>query len=324
MSALHMANVAKQKIETSIKNGFHSGVKSALWMCKMMIPITLAVAILKWVGVIEFLSRVLSPAFEMIGLSGQAVIVFLTNTLSNLYSGIAVIATLNLDFRQATILAVMGLICHNLIVETIVQRKAGSNGWFIASLRIVTALVAGFVLNRIMPIDYSGTLIIENTTPAVTFAAIISEWGWSLIKLIPMMFALIVALNILQQMLREFKLIDALTIPLLPLIKILGLGRETSFLWIVLNTLGLAYGGAVMIAELDRGDIAPRSAAELNTSAAITHSLLEDTLIFVAIGLNPLWLIVPRMVLSIGAVWGQKLYYRIKDRRKNNLIIDCR
>ncbi|MEF9950338.1 MAG: nucleoside recognition protein, partial [Mucinivorans sp.] len=245
-----------------------------------MIPITLGVALLKWAGVIDFLSRLLSPAFEMIGLSGQAVVVFLTSTLSNLYSTIAVMATLNLDFRQATILAVMGLICHNLIVETIIQRKAGSNGWFIATLRIVTALVAGFLLNWLLPSNYSGMLMIDSTVQAVTFTQIMSEWAWSMLKLIPMMFVLIVSLNILQQLLREFKLIDALTIPLTPLIKVMGLRPETSFLWIVLNTLGLAYGGGVMIAELDEGQISPSAARELNSSAAITHSLLEDTLIF--------------------------------------------
>ncbi|MEG0655563.1 MAG: nucleoside recognition protein [Mucinivorans sp.] len=315
MGALHLAGVAKQKIEKSVKSGFRGGLRSALWLTKMMIPITLGVALLKWAGVIDFLSRLLSPAFEMIGLSGQAVIVFLTSTLSNLYSTIAVMATLNLDFRQATILAVMGLICHNLIVETIIQRKAGSNGWFIATLRIVTALVAGFLLNWLLPSNYSGMLMIDSTVQAVTFTQIMSEWAWSMLKLIPMMFVLIVSLNILQQLLREFKLIDALTIPLTPLIKVMGLRPETSFLWIVLNTLGLAYGGGVMIAELDEGQISPSAARELNSSAAITHSLLEDTLIFVAIGLNVVWLIVARMILAIVAVWSQKIYYNIKGNK---------
>ncbi|MEG0163640.1 MAG: nucleoside recognition protein, partial [Mucinivorans sp.] len=179
---------------------------------------------------------------------------------------------------------------------------------FIATLRIVTALVAGFLLNWLLPSNYSGMLMIDSTVQAVTFTQIMSEWAWSMLKLIPMMFVLIVSLNILQQLLREFKLIDALTIPLTPLIKVMGLRPETSFLWIVLNTLGLAYGGGVMIAELDEGQISPSAARELNSSAAITHSLLEDTLIFVAIGLNVVWLIVPRMILAIVAVWSQKIY----------------
>lgn len=305
----------KEAVVKCIKRGYSSGWRSAWWMTKMMIPITILVALLKWTGLIALLSRWLGPAFEMLGLSGEAVVVFLTNALSNLYSGIAVIATLDLDFRQATILAVMGLICHNLIVETIIQRKAGANGLFIVLLRIGMAIIAAVGLNFVLPADFTGRLIVESSVAATGLGAIFTEWGLSMLKLVPMMFVLIVTLNILQQLLREFKLIDLLTVPLRPLMKIFGLPRETSFLWIVLNTLGLAYGGGVLIAELSEGQIKPRAASMLNTHVAITHSLLEDTLIFVAIGLPALWLIVPRAILSIGAVWGQRLYYQISNRR---------
>lgn len=310
----------KERIVKCAKGGFRSGLRSALWMTKMMLPITALVALLRWAGVITLISDWLTPTFEMIGLSGQAVIVFVTNTLSNLYSGIAVIATLNLDFRQATILAVMGLICHNLIVETIIQHKAGANAAFIVVLRIGMALVAAFGLNFVLPTNFSGNLIIESTTSSTTLGAIASEWMWSMIKLIPMMFGLIISLNILQQLLREFRMIDLLIIPLKPLMKAFGLPRDSSFLWIVLNTLGLAYGGGVMIAELDQGSIEPRSASLLNTHVAVTHSLLEDTLIFVAIGLPVLWLIIPRVILSIIAVWGQRLYYNIKHRNQKTTV----
>lgn len=280
----------------------------------MMLPITALVALMRWAGVIDVLSRWLSPAFEFMGLSGQAVIVFLTNALSNLYSGVAVIATLNLDFRQATILAVMGLICHNLIIESIIQRKAGANIWYMVILRVVMATVAGVALNWVLPVDYKGVVDIEQTATAVTLSQIAYEWGISMLKLVPMIFALVIGLNILQQLLREFKLIDLLTIPLRPFIAAMGLARETSFLWIVLNTLGLAYGGGVMIAELQEGQIERRQARLLNTNAAVTHSLLEDTLVFVAIGLSVFWLVVPRLLLSVAAVWGERLYYKIKDK----------
>lgn len=281
----------------------------------MMIPITLAVAFLKWAGVIAFLSDWLSPAFGYLGLGGEAVVVFVTNALSPLYSGIALIATLNLDYRSATILAVMGLICHNLIVETIIQRKAGSNAAFIVILRVGMALVAAVGLNHVLPADYTGRLIVESATAATSLGGILAEWGIGMLKLVPIMFGLIIALNVLQQILREFRLIDLLTIPVRPIVRLMGLGRESSFLWIVLNTLGLAYGGAVLIAEIETGEISPSEARLLNTHVAITHSLLEDTLIFVAIGLSAVWLIVPRVILSLCAVWGERLYNKMKHER---------
>lgn len=277
-----------------------------------MIPITFGVALLKWAGAIGWLSDWLSPAFLHIGLSGDAVVVFLTNALSPLYSGIALIATLDIDYRSATILAVMGLICHNMIVETLIQRRAGANGAFIAILRVGTALLAGFGLNALLPVHYSGSLIVDSQVAAVGFLGIMEQWGMGMLKMVPLMLVLIVALNILQQLLREFKLIDMLTIPVQPIVAFFGLKRECSFLWIVLNSLGLAYGGAVLITEIENGDISRPSARLLNTHVAITHSLLEDTIIFAAMGLSLFWLIVPRLLLSFISVWGERLYNKIK------------
>ena len=302
----------KERLLGCVKRGVKHGLRSAWWITKMMVPITAGVALLKWVGAIDLLSEWLSPVFEVMGLSGEAVVVFLTNALSALYSGIAVIATLDLDFRQATILAVMGLICHNLIMETVIQKKAGANAVGIVLLRVGAALVAGVVLNLVLPTDYKGSLDVETEVQATGLAAIAEQWAWSLAKLLPMVFGLIAALNILQQVLREFGWIEWLTKPLKPLMKAMGLSGEVSFLWIVLNTLGLAYGGGVLIAELETGEIDRRDASLLNTSAAVTHSLLEDTLIFVAIGLSVWWLVVPRLVLSVAAVWAQKAYYKLK------------
>lgn len=301
----------KERLVGCLRRGVKGGVKSAWWITKMMVPITALVALLKWLGVIDLLSKWLSPVFEVMGLGGEAVVVFLTNALTALYSGIAVIATLDLDFRQATILAVMGLICHNLIIETMIQKRAGANAVGIVALRVGLALVAGVALNWLLPLDYSGVIDVETQVEATGLAAIAEQWAWSLIKLIPMIFALVAALNILQQLLREFGWAEWLTKPLKPLMKVLGLKQEVSFLWVVLNTLGLAYGGGVLIAELETGQIDPREASLLNTSAAVTHSLLEDTLIFAAIGLSVWWLILPRLVLAIGAVWVQKLYYKM-------------
>ena len=57
-----------------------------------------------------------------------------------------------------------------------------------------------------------------------------------------------------------------------------------SFLWIVANFLGLAYGAAVMIEETDQIKIAPRDVDLLNHHIGVSHSNLEDLLLFVVAG----------------------------------------
>jgi hypothetical protein len=42
--------------------------------------------------------------------------------------------------------------------------------------------------------------------------------------------------------------------------------------------------------------------------------MLEDTLIFVSIGLPALWVMLPRIVLAIAAVWIQRLIIVLKEK----------
>lgn len=313
-----MQSIAIRTKDAAIR-GLKAGLRTGLWISRMMVPITLGVAVLKYLGVIAVMTEWLTPIFKYIGLTGEGVLVFVTAIFASLYAAIAVIATLDLDFRMVTILAVMGLLCHNLIIETVIQRKAGADGWSMVLLRIVSALLAAGVLNIIIPIDYTGNLVLSHITTtdsATTVGEMLWGWGRSMFELLPMMFALILTLNILQQILREFGLIEKLTRPLSPLMKLMGLPTQTSFLWVVMNSLGLAYGGAVLIAEIGSNEISRRDAKLLNTHIALNHSTLEDTFLFLAIGLGLGWLLIPRFILAIAAVWVQKLYYKLKDRRK--------
>lgn len=303
------------KLRKCAVDGINNGLKTWWWIGKMTVGITFAVAVLKYLGVIDILSDWLPPVFKYIGLSGEGVLVFLTGALSSLYSSVAVIATLAVDYRSATILAVMGLICHNLIMETIIQKKAGANPFFIVTLRIFAALFCAWIMNMLLPEHYSGNLIVESVKVSDGgFWSSMGDWAWQMITLLPYMLMLIVGLQILQQILKRFDLIRYLIIPLAPLMDVFGLSQKSSFLWIILNTLGLAYGGAVLISEVQNSDIDVNEAKLLNTHAAMNHSLLEDTFLYAAIGLNVAWLMIPRIILAIIAVWAQRLYINLKHK----------
>jgi hypothetical protein len=68
------------------------------------------------------------------------------------------------------------------------------------------------------------------------------------------------------------------------------------------------------VEEVSRHDITPRDAQLLNRSIAICHSLLEDTLLFAAIGAWVLWITLPRLVIAAGVVWT----YRIITSKKRS------
>jgi len=302
-----------RRLYQAVKSAVRPAFKTIFWILKLMLPITLLVACLNYVGAIDWLSVNLAPLFKFIGLSGEAVIVFITAVLLNIYAAIAVIATLGFDFRSVTLLAVMCLIAHNLIIESAIQKKTGASAAFVTVLRIAAALFAGAMLHLILPQNMEGTLILNHITPdenPESWLAVFSGWGKSMIRLIVQMSSFILGLNILQNILREFGIIDLLTYPLRPVMKVFGLPTSTSFLWIVANCVGLSYGGMLMVTEIEKGEIRKTDARLFNTHIAISHSLLEDTLLFAAIGVGAFWLFIPRLVLAVAAVWLQRLFTR--------------
>jgi hypothetical protein len=62
---------------------------------------------------------------------------------------------------------------------------------------------------------------------------------------------------------------------------------------------------------VERGKLSKKHADILNYHIAISHSLLEDTLLFVAIGVTAGWIIIPRVLIAGVVVWVKRLGQRI-------------
>lgn len=309
------------KLKRSVTSSVKPTIKTVIWLMKMMLPVTLLVSILDFMGIILIISNWMQPMFEFMGLSGEAAIVFITSTFASIYAAIGVMAGFGLSFREVTLLATMCLICHNLIIETKIQQKAGSSWVYITFIRLFFGLLSGFLLNLVIPQDLTGTLLMPMAVAkATTWLEVFLLWGETIVPLTGKILLFISLLNILQGILREFKLIDMLMSPLKPFMAIMGLPISTTFLWIVVNTLGLAYGGMTMSQELAKGKIARRDARLLNTSAAMNHSMLEDSLLFIALGISIWWVLFPRLIIAIALTWMEKGYNKIYDMRMAKIL----
>jgi len=110
----------------------------------------------------------------------------------------------------------------------------------------------------------------------------------------------------------EFKVLDLLAKGLKPLMRICGLPLQSSFMWLVANVVGLAWGSAILIEYVQSGKVNKQETNLLNHHIAISHSLLKDTLLFVAIGINAMWITFPRVILAIVVVWGVKILIKNK------------
>jgi spore maturation protein SpmB len=289
-------------------SGIRAGLRMAAWLLMIMAPVSLAVKILAWTGALAWIARPLNPVLTWVGLPGETVVAFLTGMLLNLYSAIAALGSMPLTDRQVTIFAVMALISHNFLVEAAVQHKTGTAAWRTIGLRLACSLIAGLALNQILPESVTPARLQTAAAASATgLPAVISNWAIDTAWLAGKVIAIVMVLMVLQRVLKEFGIIQVLSRVLYPILWLLGLPGRLAFLWVVANVLGLAYGGAVFMEEARGGALGREDAQLLNRSMAVCHSLLEDTLLFVAIGAWGLWITLPRLVLAAAVVWTYRL-----------------
>ena len=290
------------RLSDPIRHAIKPALKTAVWLISIMVPISFAVTLLQHWGVLEYIAHVLEPACKLFGLRGEAALVIVTSSLMNIYSAIAVIQSIPFTAREICIMALMCLIAHNMIVETIVQKKTGSNGLRMICLRFAGAAIGGIFLNMILPED--NTIAMHGIASGhLSFLELMQNWLIGTLWLTLKMVCIVVSLNILQRILDEFGVLNMVARWILPIMKPMGLPANTAFLWIVANIVGLAYGAAVLIEHRKENKISAEDADILNHHIAISHSLLEDTSLFLAIGVGLGWITLPRIALAIITVW---------------------
>ncbi|MDD4655910.1 MAG: nucleoside recognition domain-containing protein [Bacteroidales bacterium] len=308
-----MEKSALNRAISSIKEILPKTLKTCLWLIRITTIVTLGVLFLEYFNILPWISKALNPIFNLIGLPGEAALAYVSGYFVNVYSAIAVISTLNLDIRSITILAVMILCSHNMITETAVLKKTGSSAIRMVVIRTAAAFILGFTLNLIMPEVQQG-LKIEIIEANLSLVQMLKEWFFDTLYLIVLMSTLIFALSIIQRLLTEFGVIKWLSKIFSPVLTFFGLPPKTSFLWIVANTLGLAYGAAVMIDEAESGNVTKKEIDLLNHHIAISHSNLEDVLLLASVGAIIWWLLVARWLFAFVLVWELRLEIVIKKK----------
>lgn len=299
-------------IGDSIHEGLRVGLQMSWRLSLVLVPAGLVVFLLELIGLLAPLAALLDPVMALAGLPGEAALVFATGALITIYPAIGVMSSLSFSASEITVMALMILICHNLFVETAVQARVGSNPVRIVAVRVFTALVVGVVVGRLMGLEAAAGRSLSTDfqigfpgwTPA--FAAF-SSWLVGTAHTLLRIVTIVVLLMIGQRLLERTGVLRRVAQIFEPVVVLLGLPRSTAFLWIVGNTLGLTYGAAVILEERARGDLSLEDADLLNHHLAVSHSLFEDTLLFVALGAGVVILIVPRLVAALCVVWLRRL-----------------
>ena len=290
-----------------VKSARPSAFKTIWWLAKIMTLVSFVIMLLQYLGVIKWISYWMTPLFSHFGLPGEAALAYVSGYFVNCYSAIAVMTTLDLGTRAATILSVMVLCSHNMFVETTVQHKTGSSVARIVAIRTLSAFILAWVLNKIMPGSFETSSISDNVQEKLTFVAMLNDWFFRTLKNVIIMTVLVYLLTVLQKILTEYGIIEYISRFLKPVMIFFGLSPRTAFLWLVSNTLGLAYGAGIMIEEAEKGETTKEENDLLNHHIGISHSNLEDLLLFAAVGGAYLWMLLSRWAMSWILVWERRL-----------------
>ncbi|MCZ4308137.1 hypothetical protein [Vibrio atlanticus] len=269
---------------------------------RIMIPIIILIKVVEELGGIMILSEWLSPIMESVGLPKEMGLVWATTILTNIYAGLIILinSDVPLTVAQASILGSMMLLAHSLPIEGAIAKKAGVNWLATLSVRVGGGLVLAWLLNLSYQygdwLNYPATVLWQPEVSGDT-----SYLGWALeqFKNFAVIFMVISALLLLLKILKVLGIEKLMAVLLRPLLRVLGISKDATNLTIIGITLGLSFGGGLLINEAKKGHISARDVFTAIMLLNLLHSLIEDTLLILLIGADFYTIFWGRLVFSV-------------------------
>lgn len=128
---------------------------------------------------------------------------------------------------------------------------------------------------------------------------ILSEAVQGCIKNVLQMAMIIIPLMIFIEVFQDLHLLDRMTAFLTPLTRLFGLPREGNLPLLAGLLFGISYGAGIIISSAQDGELSLDDIFIINLFLIICHSLLEDTLLFAAIGAKWLPILLTRLMMAI-------------------------
>ena len=291
-------------------------------LLKIMVPALIMVKIADSLGLTRWLAWLLSPLMSLVGLPESMGIVWATAMLTNIYTAMAVFFPLfsqaSLSVAQVTTLGAMILIAHSLPIEGAVAKAAGIRWRTTLLIRIGGALVIGSLLHIIYQttdtLQHKSQLlwqpdIIDNSLPA---------WAITQIETLLSVLIVIAVLMTLLKILRVVGIEKWMHWLLFPVLRFLGLSRESANITVIGMTLGLSFGGGLLIDEARSGKLSHRDVFLSMALLGLCHSLIEDTLLIVLLGAHLSGILWMRIVFAVIVVALLARLWRITPKQTSS------
>lgn len=275
----------------------------------------MALVILQHTPVLPWVVRLVAPLVDLIGLRGDAAIPLVLGGVLNLYAAIAGILSLELTVKEVFILAVMLSFAHNMFIETGVALKVGIKLWVVLVVRFGLAIFWAVSINLVWA--GGGEIAQYGMTPVIEQA----PEGWLAIGLLGLQKAafgvvqlavIVIPLMVVIQILKDYQYLQKFSARVGPLTRIVGIQPNASLTLIAGLITGLVYGAGIMVQAVKEDGVSKKDATLALIFLMACHAVVEDTLLFVPLGISvwPLLLIrvVSAFLLTAGVafVWNRR------------------
>lgn len=282
------------------------GIKAAYELVKLMVPFVILVKVLEELGITYYMALAMEPLMQLIGLPAWTAIVWAVAILSNLYAGLAVLASSDgfsaLTGAQMSVLATGMLVAHALPVESRITQALGVKFWHMFSIRLVGAFVLCFILNTIYtagdllnhPVVISWEIPVNQSQDVNFFLSLLGE-----VVAMVSLSLIVVVMVVVIEVLKVIRVVHLCELLLQPILRFIGISSGLAHIMAVAALLGLTYGSGALIAESRQRNFNKKDLAVALIFISMCHALLEDSIIMVLSGAHISAVFFARLIFCI-------------------------
>ncbi len=290
----------------TLGGGAWRGVRAFLKLMVIVAPVYTVVTFLKYTPVLGMFARFMAPLMRFFRLPGEAAMALILGNFINIYASLGAITALEITGRQLTVLSLMILLSHSQILETAVFFQIKAKWWLLWLIRLVVSFLAGAGLALlIVPQDNYGVQGGDFSVLAQRFVFLpaLENWARGLASTGIKMLLVLIGIFALLELAREYGVLEKLLRALRRVIGFMGYSSEAGMPWLAGNVFGIVFGAGLIVESVKAGGLTPKQVTLVATFLALCHGLFEDTAIFIVLGANPFWIVVPRIILAVLVTW---------------------
>lgn len=274
-------------------------------LVRIIVPVTIVTEVMARTGLIEAVSPALAPVMGLFGLPPELGLAWLTGMLVGIWGAVPMVFTLvpaaSMSVADITVFSTLLLFAHALPIEQKIIQKAGPGFAITTLIRVAGGVLYAMMLHHVLAA--TGWLS-QTLDPAWIPMAASTDWMGFLTGLVEALVVMLVILLALAWGLEILKLsgLMALLMKILaPSLRLAGIKGEAGPFTAVGLFLGISYGGGLLIREARSGDVSPRQVFISCVFMGFAHSVIEDTLVVMALGADVIGVLVGRMIFAIAA-----------------------